>query len=337
MWSSGRRMFSQVAKQSVPHANPAAARTVVAQRQRYAEELSGLRKEWRGELADKAAREEQKRAAERQRLVLEKAIRLREKRKASLARQEAAKKKREEALSRYREKLARNHLLEAQRVARQNERFRNLVGIMEAESSVWITPENVDTKINEDLFSAPATTGLVTNESKHWRYQLLTIQLKRLMSQEYLSEAAGSSLADRLQQRGQLKSVRKMLVEEFLAPMIGSGAERANYQEILDKFVHELGDFDTEDGDLERYFDYIVNKDDAGEDEGWNLNSASDEVSPSADDGSEGDGDEILDDDGEIVVGGDEPDLAAAVEDDADEDVMRAPKQSSLKKPLKKI
>ena len=153
------------------------------------------------------------------------------------------------------------------------------------------------------------------------------------MSQEYLSEAAGSSLADRLQQRGQLKSVRRMLVEEFLAPMIGSGAERANYQEILDKFVHELGDFDTEDGDLERYFDYIVNKDDAGEDEAWNLNSASDEVSPSADDGS--DGEEILDD-GEIV-GSDEPDLSVASEDDAEEDIMRAPKQSSLKKPLKKI
>lgn len=207
------------------------------------------------------AREERRIAAERQRLVLDKAIRLREKRKASAARQEQAKLKREDALQRYREKLARNHVLHQQRVAQQQGRYMELAEALREESATWITYENMDTKIVEELFAKPATTGLVTGESRHWRHHLMTINLRRVVSPEFVAENAGSSsLADRLQQRGQLKSVKRMLVEDFLEPLIGTGEERANYQEILDKFAKEFADLDVIDEDLNSYFEYITNK-----------------------------------------------------------------------------
>lgn len=250
-------------------ATNASSKSVVGQRAVYQEQMTELRKKWGEELEQKQQREEQRRTLEKQRLVLEKAIRLREKRKASLARQEQAKKKREEALSRYRDKLARNHVVHAQRQARQHESYRNLVSAIEAESSTWITLENMNSKIVEDLFSAPATTGLVTRESKHWRHHVLTMQLKRMLSPEYISEssASGSSLADRLQQRGQAKSVKRLMIEDFIEPMISSGKERANYQEIIDKFAAKMEDHYVIDEELDTYFDYIMNNSGMGDED----------------------------------------------------------------------
>jgi hypothetical protein len=119
----------------------------------------------------------------------------------------------------------------------------------------------MDSKITEDLFEAPATTGILTRDSKHWRYHLLTIQLKRMLSPEYVSEssASGSSLADRLQQRGQAKSVKRLMLEDFIEPMIGSGQERANYQEIIDKFAEKMEEHYVTDEELDTYIDFIMN------------------------------------------------------------------------------
>ena len=223
--------------------------------------MTELRKGWRDEMELRRVREERRAAAERQRLVLDKAIRLREKRKASAVRQEQAKLKREDALQLYREKLARNHVFHEQRVAQQQNRYLELTEALREESATWITYENMDSRIVEELFAKPATTGLVTGESRHWRHHLMTINLRRVVSPEFVAENAGSSsLADRLQQRGQLKSVKRMLVEDFLEPLIGTGEERANYQEILDKFAKEFADLDVGDEDLDSYFEYITNK-----------------------------------------------------------------------------
>ena len=267
----------------------AAAKTVVKQRSAYQAQMTELRKTWGTEIARKEQREADRRAAEQQRLVLEKAIRLREKRKASLARQEQAKKKREEALDRYREKLARNHIVHAQRVAVQNESFKNLIDTLEAESSSWITLDNIDSKITEELFAAPATTGLVTSESRHWRHQLLTIQLKRMLSPEFVTESnSNGSLADRLQQRGQAKSVKRLLLQEFLEPMIGSGQERANQQEILDKFAAEMEGHFVVDEELDTYLDYVMSKDTNFDDLDEELD-AGDGMGGGADEGGDGD------------------------------------------------
>lgn len=327
-YSFGSEAFASSATEA---SNNSTSKQVFTQRSVYKDQLSDLRKEWRNELNVKQQREEQRRAADRQRLVLEKAIRLREKRKASLARQELAKKMKEEALRKYREKLARNHVVNEQLVEKQNERYKGLIDALQFESKSWITPANLDRKITEDLFATPSTTGIVTNESNHWRYHLLSIQLKRLMSSEFASEsAAGTSLADRLQQRGQIKAVKRLMVEDFLEPLIGSGKERANYQEILNKFVAEFENLDMSDEDMETYFDFVMNNDD--------LDSALD---PSEMDISDDDSDEeisVIDSFGDNA---DDVDKIEAVDDlpesEIDDEPKPLPKKLKLNKPNKVV
>ena len=107
---------------------------------------------------------------------------------------------------------------------------------LEAEKATWITPENLESRITEDLFAKQATTGIVTRTSQHWRWQIVPLNLQRLMSEEFRGEPTESTLTDRLAQRGQVRSTKKLIVQDILDPMIGSGKDRARYKELVDKF-----------------------------------------------------------------------------------------------------
>ena len=50
----------------------------------------------------------------------------------------------------------------------------------------------------------------------------------------------GNSLSDRLSQRGQVRSSKRLIVQDFLDPMIGTGKDRARYKELVDKFSTEF-------------------------------------------------------------------------------------------------
>eukprot|EP01031_Cornospumella_fuschlensis_P048071 gene48071-58885_t len=99
-----------------------AAKTFASQRSEYQDQLSELRKQWKDEFVQKEKAKQETVAAERQRIVLDRAIKLREERKLSQERQEMAKKRREVAAMKFREKLARTHLLHDVQVSLQQRR-----------------------------------------------------------------------------------------------------------------------------------------------------------------------------------------------------------------------
>jgi hypothetical protein len=140
----------------------------------------------------------------------------------------------------FREHLARNQVIRDQRKAVQQERYQALLKDLDAEKDVWITRAQIETKITEDLFSSQATTGLVTRHSEHWRWQMVPMNIQRMMSPECRVESSGSHLTDRLAQRGQVRSMKKLIVQDILEPMIGTGSDRARYKELVDKFSKQF-------------------------------------------------------------------------------------------------
>lgn len=218
----------------------------ITQRQKYREEMKDLRKAWTTEIAERRDLEEKQKELEKEKVVLAKAIRLREKRKESVLRQEADKKRKEESNERYQAHLERNLVLHEQRVAEQAKIDQQYGIDIEEEKKTWITEENMNNKITAALFDKPATTGLLTRDSELWRWHLHSMKLDRLMNNsETSSDFAGSSLAERLEFRGQVRSARKIMVQDFLEPMIESGSDRAEYDELVDKFTSKFEELDV--------------------------------------------------------------------------------------------
>ena len=132
--------------------------------------------------------------------------------------------------------LARNTVVREERDRLQQAMYRQMMLDLEDEKASWITPDNLESRITEDLFAKQATTGIVTRTSQHWRWQIVPLNLQRLMSEEVRGEPTESTLTDRLAQRGQVRSTKKLIVQDILDPMIGSGKDRARYKELVDKF-----------------------------------------------------------------------------------------------------
>ncbi|KAJ1417693.1 hypothetical protein B484DRAFT_453887 [Ochromonadaceae sp. CCMP2298] len=218
--------------------------TFTSQRSDYEKKLSTLRKAWQQEFVEKRALQEQLQQEDRRRIVQEKAIRLREKRKASVVRQEEARKLREAALGRYRAKLVANHLIWDEKQDRQQKRYERVVTALHREKSAWITATNVDNKITPDLFETEATTGLSTRYSGHWRFQALSheYQLERVFHPERYARTDVSALERRLRTKQEVGLTRRLWVEDFLDPMIGSGEERAKYKELVDGYLSAFSD-----------------------------------------------------------------------------------------------
>lgn len=222
------------------------AKAFISQRSKYREEMKDLRKEWTKEIAERRELEKRRIELEKEKVVLAKAIRLREKRKESVLRQEADKKAKAAANERYQAHLQRNLVLHNERVAEQA-KIDKLYGIdIEEEKKTWINEDNMNSKITAALFEKPATSGLLTRDSELWRWHLHSMKLDRLMNNsETSSDFAGSSLAERLEFRGQVRSARKIMVQDFLEPMIESGSERAEYDELVDRFTTKFEELDV--------------------------------------------------------------------------------------------
>lgn len=82
--------------------------------------------------------------------------------------------------------------------------------------------------------------------------------MKRFLSPDFNpASGTGSSLSDRLHFRGQAKSAKKIMVQDFLEPIIGTGEERAKYKEIVDKFSTQFEKMDAFEG-VNWFFDFAL-------------------------------------------------------------------------------
>ena len=202
------------------------------------------------EVEDRKAEKERIQAVELQKVVLKRAIKLREDRKLSVARQEVAKQARLEALRLFKQHLAKNLIIKEERDVAQQARYSRAIADLRTESSTWITLDNLDAKITPELFELPATTGLHTRHSESWRYTCTTEELDRLLAMNSLDSVANSSgndasLTDRLSFRAGYNFVKKSQVADLLNQMIGTGDERAQYGELVDKYVKILTELDA--------------------------------------------------------------------------------------------
>lgn len=259
------RRLSTVSKKAA--GAKAASNDFVSQRAEYKKQMSELRKKWQEDFAEKARLEAERQAAERHRIVLERAVRLREHRKISQERQEQARKRREAALRLYQEKLAKTHLLWEEHEALQKKREDLAVQDLVEESSTWITKDNIETKITDALFEIPgATTGLSTVWREHWNFQTYVPSIRRMFT-DVDARAKSSSLSERFADRsrdleGDKLLMRRLYVEEFLNSSIESGEERAKFKDLVNEFsvsFQEYGAFDDLDDELEAGFDVAQN------------------------------------------------------------------------------
>ena len=228
-------------------------------------QLNEQRKLWREEYLQKMEVLEMQRKEERRRIILEKAQRDRIKREESLKRQAADRERKEKARLRFQEHLAKNVIKYNEKKKAQQERYDNFFSDIQRESSCWLTKDSLDEKITEALFETPSTTGIVTKHSEYWRWQVMSINLNRIMSQEFMKERDmdkdKGSLSKRLDWAAQEENFKKFEVRDFLEEMVANGRDREHLEELVDKFTKELdhhGAFNEDD--FGWYFEYIFEK-----------------------------------------------------------------------------
>jgi hypothetical protein len=237
--------------------------TFVKQRKAYGEQLSSMRKQWSEEIRLRGEAEARQRAAEKEKVVLAKAIRLREKRKQSVVRQAADKAAKIKAAEEFEGHLANNLLIHEDRISTQEKYYHDFADELTQESEYWLTPDNIDSIITEEFFEKPSSSGLLFKDSEHWRYALHTLKVKRYQDNTS-SEMRGSSLSDRMDRLAELRSTRRLMAQEFLEPMIGTGAERARYNEILAE-TNEIFQSDNKMWeDIEDADDYFLDEIESG-------------------------------------------------------------------------
>lgn len=61
----------------------------------------------------------------------------------------------------------------------QQQRYQALIDDLIRESQCWITKENINEKICEELFKGPCTTGLITKDSQQWRHEAIAMNINR--------------------------------------------------------------------------------------------------------------------------------------------------------------
>lgn len=150
-------------------------------------------------------------------------------------------------------------VLENQRNEIRKERFERLVKMHEAESKYWITMENIDQKITEELFAAPATTGVTTEISEYWRYCCPSMQPNRTLGRLLEAENGPDSdeendddlkqfddvprpntfmsPLDYLLDNEEQITTQKESIRGMLNAMIGEGSDRAKYDTLVNEFV----------------------------------------------------------------------------------------------------
>ena len=155
-----------------------------------------------------------------------------------------------------RERIAISSIRIEQHKKLQQQRYLKLIKELSTEKVAWLNHDNLETKINEQLFLRPSATGLLTAHSNHWRYHLFTMNFKRILSPEFIDTYLDKVVGDRMSTRGHIRSVKNMIVEDILDPMIGTGSERAKYKELVEKFSKV---FDARGGldSVDEYLEYV--------------------------------------------------------------------------------
>ena len=201
-------------------------------------------------------REQLAKIAERKQIVLEKAIRVREKKQQQVERTEEHQLRLAAAQLRFKENLSQSIAFKEREQMKQQKRYEALFNDLRDEQRVWITPDNIDSVITEELFAKPATTGLKTPMSDYWRYRVQSLQLKRLemLNEEennyYPEEPMTEELAFK-----KYKASHKLDVDDMLLAMVGTGADRARYKELVNKFSDALIDLDE---DRDEWVEYVL-------------------------------------------------------------------------------
>ena len=157
----------------------------------------------------------------------------------------------------HRERLARNQILRDQRNVEEQSRYGKLISDLMEEQKAWITLDNIDAKITNSLFEKQSTTGIVKKDSNLWKLQLVTLDFDRVMGPETKAEFGMSSLQERLNYRGQIKSAKRLMVEDFLNPLIGNGEDRAKFKDLVESFSDKFNDADAFD-EYEEYLNEVI-------------------------------------------------------------------------------
>ena len=199
-------------------------------------------------------REQLSKIAERKQVVLQKAIRIREKKQLQVERTEQHKLRLVAARQRFMENLTQSIAFKEREQIKQRKRYDALLNDLRTEQRVWITPENIDSVITEELFAKPATTGLKTPMSDYWRYRVQSLQLKRLemLNQEESDYDPQEPMTEELAFK-KYKATHKLDVDDMLLSMVGTGADRARYKELVTKFSDALIDLDANRDDFVEY------------------------------------------------------------------------------------
>jgi hypothetical protein len=85
--------------------------------------------------------------------------------------------------------------------------------------------DNIDERINQDLFKTQASTGIATKLNEFWRYQLISTKFNRVMSDEMIKDCMGDTPLSKQKQMGQTRVSKELMVQDFLNPMIGTGED----------------------------------------------------------------------------------------------------------------
>ncbi|KAM3575360.1 hypothetical protein VYU27_002707 [Nannochloropsis oceanica] len=140
----------------------------------YASEVAAVRKEYIAQVQERKEAEQAKQLAETARIKEAKRQRLLVKaaqRKKNMAIFLQAQKEQRERFERY---LAAMQEVREAYTSEVRAKQANLLKALTAESSLWITPENVDEKITDDLFAvAGRTTFTPTQRSRDWQFMAL--------------------------------------------------------------------------------------------------------------------------------------------------------------------
>mmetsp|Transcript_25264 Transcript_25264/g.25496 ORF Transcript_25264/g.25496 Transcript_25264/m.25496 type:complete len:280 (+) Transcript_25264:157-996(+) len=228
-----------------------------SERKGYKNKLTELRKAWSEDYQVKKDRELEEKRAERDRIILGKAVRLRQKRADTVRKLERVKQEREIAIQKYKEKLAKSMYIQSKKNDLQNQRYKMLLDSLLQEHNCWLSYDQIDEKINDSLFDKQKSTGLITKNSNHWRWHMITMNPKRILNPDFIRLYTQTSLESRMQIRGQVRSAKKIMAQDFLDPMIGTGEDRAKYRELVDRFA-DMFEKTNAQPDVEKYFDYLL-------------------------------------------------------------------------------
>jgi hypothetical protein len=318
----------------VPPSTSSSNKDYVKERVQYKSDLSKLRKQWADEHKSKLEERAVEERMERRKIVLQRAVKLRERRQETARNLETQRKLREEQHRKYKENLARTHILWEESRAKLNRQRQAAMKDLTEESENWITPENKHLYITPEFFTRhPTTTGIVTPFSDYWRYEVFVPSLKRLMSDHFVDKLQKTSNEEMISRhQGQVRVAKRVVVESFLNSVIDNPEDRAQFKTLVARTTRQLdvtGAFDELDAEYEREDerDELEGKDESEvldyEEEG-DENDIEDEDDYEEEDDFDEDDDEGDDVDGEEEDENEELELAGGELEFSEEDIDAA-------------